>query len=242
MRDPFRTLDFFTFGGVNSLDYGAILSECRVIKKPGITYTRTAVPGRSGDLYTYEERMENVDIAYDCQITHDLLKNFDTFNALMTRQIGYRRIEDTLYPERFRLGVFRGALDPAYMRVHRSAKFTVTFNCKPQHYLKAGERVQTYTASGTIRNPALFESRPLIRVYGAGVVNVGSYKLTIASHTSAYMDIDCDIEDAFCGTTNLNSYLTIDADDYPRLNEGDTGIVLGTGITKVEITPRWYTV
>ena len=30
--------------------------------------------------------------------------------------------------------------------------------------------------------------------------------------------------------------------DFPRLAAGSTGISLGTGITKVEITPRWFVV
>ena len=96
------------------------------------------------------------------------------------------------------------------------------------------------TASGTISNPTLFEAKPLIRVYGTGKLEVGSETITISKGATEYIDIDCDIQDCYEGSENRNGLVTLT--DFPTLASGDTGIKLGSGITKVEITPRWWTV
>ena len=55
-----------------------------------------------------------------------------------------------------------------------------------------------------------------------------------------YTDIDCDLEDAYKGSANKNGCLQLYSGEFPTLAPGENGITLGTGITKVEITPRWW--
>lgn len=54
------------------------------------------------------------------------------------------------------------------------------------------------------------------------------------------MDVDCDIMDAHYGAINLNSYLTLSGNEYPTLVAGANNLTIGSGITRVEITPRWW--
>lgn len=81
-------------------------------------------------------------------------------------------------------------------------------------------------------------AKPLIRVYGKGIVQIGKQTIEILKAPTEYIDIDCDIQDCFEGTVNRNSYVSLT--DFPVLGPGSNGITLGTGITKVEITPRWW--
>lgn len=95
--------------------------------------------------------------------------------------------------------------------------------------------------NGCIYNPTEFTALPLIRVYGtaAGTLTVGNTVVKIKSITE-YVDLDCELQDAFKGITNCNG--NVYAPDFPTLPPGGTGISFSGGITKIEIKPRWWTV
>ena len=121
-----------------------------------------------------------------------------------------------------------------------SAEFTVSFNCMPQRWLVSGSYPMTLTAPYSLTNqycPAL----PLITVYGngAGALTIGGNIIQI-SEIDEYVTLDSDTQNAYKGTANKNS--TISLASFPVLQPGKTGISWSGGITKVEITPRWWTV
>lgn len=89
-------------------------------------------------------------------------------------------------------------------------------------------------------NPSTFASKPIIRVYGAGTFRVGDIYITISSHTQPYIDIDCEMQDCYYGATNMNAYVAFSGGEYPELVPGNNYVLLGTGITKLEVTPRWW--
>lgn len=97
-----------------------------------------------------------------------------------------------------------------------------------------------WDGSRAIYNPTMFPSKPLIRVTGYGTLSVGDYSLTIQQHSQSYIDIDSDIEDCYCGTVNMNQYVSLE--DFPELEPGVNGITHDSTITAVQITPRWYRV
>ena len=96
-----------------------------------------------------------------------------------------------------------------------------------------------YDGETNIYNPTLFNSNPLIRVTGSGTVSIGDNTITIASGYT-YVDIDSEIQDCYCGTQNANSLVTFSNRKFPELQPGINGISLGTGVTSVQITPRWF--
>ena len=87
-------------------------------------------------------------------------------------------------------------------------------------------------------NPTLYPSRPLIRVYGSGTIQVNNITITVAEH-SGYIDIDCDMMDCHRGADNMNQYVSFSGNDFPELQPGINRILLN-GPDKVEITPRWW--
>ena len=124
-------------------------------------------------------------------------------------------------------------------KANLSVQFDIEFTRKPQRFLRSGEGVVTYNATGKIYNPTLFDALPLIRIYGNGTLTVGTTSVTW-SGASAYVDVDCDIQDAFYLGSNMNQYITLSGYNVPKLVPGETQITLGDGIAKVEITPRWW--
>ena len=126
--------------------------------------------------------------------------------------------------------------------LNRTAKFDVEFNCKPQRFLKSGDMLRKVASGTTIINPTMYDALPLIRVYGSGTLTIGREKIVIASNSNDYVDIDSDIMDCYCGTTNCNSYVTMSAYDYPKFAAADKTEISFDGIAKVMIKPRFWTI
>ena len=96
----------------------------------------------------------------------------------------------------------------------------------------------TVTEPSLLVNPTLFESKPLIRVYGTGTITINNQYITISAHSFPYIDIDCELMDAFYGASNANQYVAFSTTDYVTLRAGNNYVAY-TGGT-LEITPRWF--
>lgn len=107
------------------------------------------------------------------------------------------------------------------------------------NYISSSDELTvTVSEPSLLENPTLFDSKPLIRVYGHGTLTVNNQYITVATNPFPYIDIDCDMMDAFYGANNANGYVTL-PNDYITLKSGNNYIAYdGT----VEITPRWYEV
>lgn len=120
--------------------------------------------------------------------------------------------------------------------------FTITdevTNSSP--YFKYATFTAAYTASDSMSNPTSFPSEPLVRVYGNGTFEMDGVTITVTNATS-YTDIDCELMDCYEGTTNRNKDVSFSTYDFPKLQPGDNEIDIVSGITAVEITPRWWRV
>ena len=56
----------------------------------------------------------------------------------------------------------------------------------------------------------------------------------------AYKTIDSELQDAYKGTTNCNSLVTL-SNGFPKLIKGENEISFSGGITSVEVIPKWWT-
>lgn len=229
--------NYFTFGNFDSRDFGVFTIREGVYNAPNRAYSVVSVPGRDGDLMIDQGRMENTDVKYPCLIYRAFDSNLEGLRSALLSHHGYVRIVDSFHPDEYRLGVFMDELSVIPTTLGDGGTFDVVFNCKPQRFLISGETAVTGTS---IENPTLFPSKPLIRVTGYGTLTVGHDSVTIAQHSQSYIDIDSDIEDCYCGTANMNQYVSLD--DFPELEPGINGISKDSTITAVEITPRWYRV
>ena len=98
------------------------------------------------------------------------------------------------------------------------------------------------TASGALYHPGNRWSLPTITVYGAGMLTIGGQALVIeATAGEDHVVINSDAGKAYYveenGTlTNRGGKVT---GSFPVLYPGEVGVVLGTGITAVEIDGNW---
>ena len=224
---------------MSSRDLGLILSGEDTWVTPVPEFEHIAVPGRSGDLLLSNCRFTNVDVTYHCGIPRFFAQTYSVLMNFLLSDPGYHRLEDSYHPEVYRLAVMESEVSPRMGALNHSGTFDLTFSCKPQQYLKSGERTTVFVSNGSLYNPTRFDAAPFLRVYGTGQIGVGEETVMITSNPD-YIDLDCETEDAFCGATNMNGAITLSSGDFPSLKPGSNGIVLGNGITRLEITPRWW--
>lgn len=232
--------NYISFAGIDSTEFNIGISGSGTFDAPERDVEQISVPGRSGDLLIDNKRFKNLPISYPAFISRDFLKNFDAFKAFMLKNVGYQRLEDTYHPDHFRMAEFRGPLNPDVKVLNIAGEFDLKFNCKPQLWLKSGEEPIELTESATINNPTLYESKPLIRVYGTGSISFGGETLTVTS-ADDYTDLDCEAMEAYKGATNCNSNITLSGDEFPVFSSGDNEIVI-SGFSQIIIIPRWWTV
>ena len=231
--------EYFVFDGVDCRDFSVYAFENNTFGATGREYESVTIPGKSGNILIDNKRHGNLSHSYSCVIYEDCERNLDDFRNFLLSRVGYCRLEDTIHPDEFYQACYMEEFSPVISMDRNMAKMVVTFDRKPQRFLKIGEHPKEFTANGNIMNPSKFPSIPLIRVYGTGSFGIGSNTITI-SENSTYIDIDCEIMEAFTGDTIKNSAVSFSQNDFPTLHEGLNGVTLNTGITKVIITPRWY--
>ena len=209
--------------------------------KPSPKMERITVPGRNGDVIRFTGGYENVTIPYNCGI----IRNFDDvytgfMNALLSDP-GYHRLEDSYHPDIYRMAALTKIEKPGLHQLNRDGAFTLSFDCRPQSFLKIGETPIEFAADGTVWNPTPFASRPLLRIWGTGSCWIGEEQITILT-ADEYTDLDCEEEDAYKDTAavNCNGNITLSTDHFPTIPAGKHLIVLGDGISRIRIIPRWW--
>ena len=230
-------INYLTYDGKNLRDYGVYVNGTYTFSSPERSIEKVVIPGRSGTLTIDNKRFENFEQRYDAFIIRDFPENIEGLRNWLTHSAGYRRLEETYHPDEFRMARFISKLDVEATALMREGKFTLRFDCMPQRFLKEGEIPVEYSADGSIFNKTLQTAKPLLRVWGNGTVGIGDTTLTISGVTDTYIDIDCESMDAYYGASNRNNKIS---GTFPVLEPGANGVTLGTGITRVQITPRWW--
>ena len=237
--------DYFIFDNVSSATYGVyVFPTDTMVQAPARQYTEHAIPGRNGTLLIDTKRFENVHIEYGVAIPEGSYANLAELRNFLASRVGYKKLTDTFDTDHYYMAVYKEDFVPR-MDWHGMDISTakLTFERKPQGFLVIGDNTVPFTTNGSITNPTRFPSKPLLKIItstsSASTVGIGSTNIVIARQGTIY--IDCDIGRAYNGATPLDSYVTLNTIDYPTLAPGTNSISLGTGISRVEITPRWWT-
>ena len=231
------------YNGLSSKDYGIEVETFPTYQTPRKDYDIYHVPGRNGDVFIDTGAYQNVQRKYDISIGTFEIPYTDFANGLsewLHSTVNYARLEDSYEPDYYRMAVYEEEMEFSNIYNH-GGKATITFNCKPQRYLKIGEDPITVTAKTALYNPTHFTALPIIKVYGsgAGKLVVGNYSVDI-SKISTSVTINSDIQDAYSGTTNKNSTITL-SNGFPKLLSGLNDISFSGGVTKLEVIPNWWT-
>lgn len=234
----FRSL---TFDGINSLTYGIYITGEAVYNAPERAVEMVTIPGRNGTLAIDSGRFENIEVTYRCGCFADDQADFAekvaAFRNALASRFAYVRLTDEYHTDEYRLALYKSGLEVDAVNYHMAGEFEITFECKPQRFLTSGETTTTRTASGSITNPTLFDARPLLVVTGTGNLTVNGVQIAISASPTT---IDCEAMEAYNGTTSRNGSIVLTPNEFPVLSPGSNTITLGSGITRVVITPRWW--
>lgn len=240
----------FTFDNENSLDSGIYITGEAVFNAPERVVNMVEVPGRNGAIAIDDGRFTNIAVTYPAGCFADNMADYAekiaAFRNILASRYTYKRLTDTYNPDEFRMGLYKSGLDVNSVRFNSAGEFQIEFDCKPQRWLVSGETPETFTATGTIENPTSFGARPLLAVTGSGSLTVGTQTMTIIARSdpSAVLFIDCESQEAWAeipgGRASRNDYVQNAGEEFPILLGGENDIILGAGITQVDITPRWW--
>lgn len=223
------------FDGVSLADFGVSMALCKNrYAQPEPNIEATHVDGRNGDILFFNGDYQNVDITYLCVVDGDFDRNFAAFKEWAYSEAGYRRLEDSGDPDEYRMATI---INSTEISEHRDC-FEVTFNCRPQKYLRIGDDPISYTKNSIIRNPTKYTALPLIKVTGTGNLTIGNTTMRIVSNNS-YVMIDCELMDCYRGSINLNQSVQLTTGDFFSLPKGRSNIQLASGMS-IELTPRWW--
>lgn len=257
MRNYFNSFfDFFEFDGRPSTYFGVMVFSHGQYTDPKPNETETRIPGMNGVLHFWDGTFEDITETYSVMVRGenelDVRERLEQMRAWLLSKRQYCRLQDTLHPQYFRMGIYKGGSDVEYSDNGRMGKMTVEFQCKPQKFLKSGDEFITIPASNTqLYNDTAFEAKPLIRVYGTAnalaAINIQRTvrtEIRIKIPDEGYADIDTDLGEAYCGTKNLNSSLSFEAHNtdkkFPTLVPG-ANYVLYASVRTLQIKPRWWT-
>lgn len=236
-------MNTFTYNGVSSKTYKCLVSGEDAWAKPAPDLEHVVVPGRNGDLIINNKRYQNVDVVYHCIIKKEFPANYQGLCTQLLKSPGYQRLEDSFHPDHYRMAVFDSSIEPEMLALNKHGTFDLKFSCKPQMWLKSGEAAITYTSGAYLTNPTLFTAKPLIRIYGSGDITIAGRTVHVTNSTYSYVDIDSELEECYYGANNCNAMVTLKTNnEFPTLSPGSNWIGLGSGISRVVLTPRWWTI
>ena len=153
-------LNYFIFNGKSSLDFGVYIGGQATFNAPQRDVSKVSIPGRSGDLIRDNGRFLNIEVTYNVVIMKEFRGKTAEIRAWLKEPTSYARLEDTYNPDFYRMGICTASIDFDTLAFNEAGKAQVTFDCKPERFLKSGEEtisVGSLSWMGkTIFNPTNF--------------------------------------------------------------------------------------
>lgn len=186
----FKTL---TFDGSNSAAYGVYLTGEAVFNAPERAVEMVSIPGRNGAFALDKGHFENIEVKYKAGIFADTQADFadaiSNFRNMLCSKVGYCRLTDDYNPNEYRMAVYKRGLEVTHEGL-LTGEFDIVFDCKPQRYLTSGETKSTVASGGTVTNPTLFDSHPLLEVEGYGTIQFNDYDIELDNAVMGDVSID----------------------------------------------------
>lgn len=229
----------FYLDGIDAGSVGILLQAPIIFSKAVPVIETQTIPGRNGDLIfdtgSYENRIGSASCF--C-LQEDVETAISSAGCFFMGKNGYRRLETSDDPNHYWMARVENSPQIA-MRLRALAPFEISFDCKPQRFVKSGENAVVFTSNGSISNQYGQIALPLITLYGqgTGTLTIGDCVVEV-KELDKVLFLDSDTQNAY--NNNGNQNMNINAPTFPTLTDGDTQIAFSGGIERVEIVPRWW--
>lgn len=176
----------FTFNNTVASSYGVYVTDVNVFNAAARNVEYIVIPGRNGAYALDDGSFQNITVEYTCAMEQDSESDFadaiSSFRNLLASAKGYCRLVDDIHPNEYRMASFSSGIEVDTTN-RKSGIFKVSFDCKPQRFLTSGETAVTVANNGTLSNPTLFDSEPLLAVKGYGTIGFNGYEIEIENTT-----------------------------------------------------------
>lgn len=230
----------FYLDGMDARSAGICLQSPVSFSEAVPVFEAQTIPGRNGDLIWETGSYENRSGSASCFcMKKDVEKDVGLAGRFLMGKKGYRRLETSDDPDHYWLARVENSPQIA-MRLRTLAPFEISFDCKPQRFLKSGDVSMYFTEKKfSLYNIYGQTALPKITVYGngSGSLIVGETVVEINS-LDGLLHLDSETQNAYNDFINLNS--SINAPKFPVFNPGEIPIEFDGGISGVMIIPRWW--
>lgn len=234
---------YVVINGRDSRDFGIYVIDGNIFDFAIRDFEAYQVPGRTGDLTFDHGRWKNITLTLKCAALDNGREKLDAWRAFLlsgmsverSRTGGLRsgfygsyRIETSIEPEIYRLGVVKSVSSPQISLADGGGYVEVSFDCSPKKYLKSGEEVmEADMRNVTIRNPSYYDAKPSMLITAANegdTFSITNYiydetglsisreeTITLTLHTTMPLYIDCETRNAVRSATgaNYNQYVSL---------------------------------
>lgn len=222
---------FIIFNNRNSLDFDIVIDEewLPSIQDAEEEIEIIKVPGRDGCLTINKGRKEPINKKVLCVLLDESRKAEvkkwlkGEGNLILSNE------NDVYYYSRI--------IKPVEFRHHWNGgwEFEVELLCQPYGYLHSGGNLITINAKNTIlHNPTDEISKPLIKIYGTGTVDLILNNKIHKFNINEYVEIDSELMESYKDTS-----LVTFTGDFPEFAPGQNTITWNGTVTKIEVIPRW---
>lgn len=221
---------YFIFNNVSSADMGVFITKEAPLIKPARDMEKIVIPGRDGyltqDFKTYASTIKSV----ECTIL-----NLDHIDDIFLWLSGSGTVAFSNQLDRkFEANIINQIPFNKIMGPWHS--FIVVFDCQPLS-LSLNNYDITLSSSGSVYNGGTYKSKPILKVYGTGDVDLSINGNTIhLTNIVDYVTIDSDLMDCYKDTLLKNSDMS---GDFPELVVGENTISWTGTVTSILITPNW---
>ena len=230
----------FYLDGVDARSVGICLQSHMSFSEAVPVFEAQTIPGRNGDLIWETGSYENRSGSASCFcLKKDVEKDVSLAGRFLMGKKGYRRLETSDDPDHYWMARVENSPQIA-MRLRTLAPFEISFDCKPQRFLKSGDVSMYFTEKKfSLYNIYGQTALPKITVYGngAGRLIIGETVVEI-KNLDGLLHLDSETQNAYNDFINLNN--SINTPKFPVFNPGEIPIEFDGGISSVMIIPRWW--
>ena len=226
--------NYFTFDGVDSRTYNTYIATSNMFDAPEENVETISIPYKNTPVHISEGTFKPFQGKAVCYIPADMQNKIDDLRNFLKSKFKSCRYTEALRPGEYRMARYKQAFE-VDKSDRQTAVFALTFECSPQRFLVSGDTPVVISSNTTINNTNM-PSSPLIRAYGTGTLTIGDYTITINT-VDTYVDIDCETKQCFKGDVNCGG--NVELTEYPLLVSGENAVTLD-GLSRIEITPRWW--
>ena len=231
----------FYLDGIDARSVGIQLQEPIQFSEAVPISKAQTIPGRNGDLIWETGSYENRSGSASCFcLQKDVEKSISSAGRFLTSKKGYRRLETSDDPDHYWMARIENS-PRIEQRLRTLAPFEITFDCKPQRFIKSGEHPVEFFSEGYLHNGYGQIALPFITIHGSGSgsLTIGDCSVEVKS-IDGLLYLDSETQNAYNSDGNQN--MNINAPIFPTLPDGEIRIAFSGDIEKIEIIPRWWEV